>query len=200
MFDIERFQVLVRGDDVPQNDEEQSWIDNFNRNSKNSLKESLDNRNDYHNRKIQASKELYLLLKDSFPDDFFCQKPYSVDEVEKVEDVCYEKAQAKYAKILKNPLLRIQYGVKISHVMPEEYNYHKIVPLLFNDLFSKHYNVDMDEMICLYKKYATLEFLQKAENIETKYDVKLDYHNFNLFKWLTDYYEFKECAKYYGWK
>ena len=34
MFDIERFRVLLRGDDEPQNDEERQWLINYKENER----------------------------------------------------------------------------------------------------------------------------------------------------------------------
>ena len=44
------------------------------------------------------------------------------------------------------------------------------------------------------------KLVTSQQTINDVYDVKLDYRNFNLFKWLTGYYELKECAKYYDWE
>ena len=198
MLSNERALELLNGA-TPQNQDESDFVINYNKNQEIRIKESLDRDRDYHNRLIQASKEMYSLLTATLPKDFFCKKPVSVKIAKKVSALCLFEANIKFQTILHNPFLRKKYDILLN-ANPTEFYYWGIVPGLREELFAKHFKINTKKLEKIYDKYITEDFFKKVKAIESKYDVHLGFGNFDAYQWVTGYYEFKECAKYYGWE
>lgn len=198
MLSNERALELLKGAN-PKNQDEADFVINYNKKSREAIKESLDRDRDYHNRLIQASKEMYSLLTATLPKDFFCKKQVSVKTAKKVYSLCLFEANIKFQTILHNPFLRKKYDILLN-ANPTELYYWSIAPELRDELFAKHFKVNVNKLEKIYEKYVTQDFIEKVKNIESKYDVHFIYRHFDAYQWITGYYEFKECAKYYGWE
>ena len=193
MFDYERFKVLSRGEDTPQNAEEQSWLDNSKRNSEKAAQIAIaEEKQDMENRE-KAYNEFYSLLKSTFPKDYFCKRPMSEIAFYTYQQALSIKIMPKVHFILNNPFLRKKYGIPPKNVNLHEHGYIMGLFEMFQIKdFNKKFKANFETLAADYEKYATPEFIQKAEDIESKYKVFIDYRGFDLELWCTDYAKYKD--------
>ena len=86
MFDIERFRVLLRGDDEPKNDEERQWLINYKENERLSAIKRQEEEEQSLKNHYNAYREYYALIKSTFPKSFFYKNPISDEEYEAFEE------------------------------------------------------------------------------------------------------------------
>ena len=190
MFDIERFRVLLKGDDVPKSQEEQQWLDNYRENQCLSAKKRQEEQEQYYRDRDNAYREVYALIKSSIPSSFFVKKPISSDEynlfVEKIES----NLTKKIFFILSNSITRALY--KLPQKLPYGDDYGPALFLeekfLYAEL-SKKYGYDFEKLYQQYESFLTDDFVSKIDKIRDKYKVYIDY-SFSPYWYLTDWQDY----------
>ena len=190
MFDIERFRVLLRGDDEPQNDEERQWLINYRENQRLSAIKRQEEEEQYLKNHYNAYREYYALIKSTFPKSFFYKHPISSDEYKKVQEYCFDTYGGKIFRILESPLLRAIHLLPQKHPSGDDYG-----PTLFLEEhyfyreWEKRYKINLRSLSIQFEKYKTPEFME-LEAIKTKYNERLLWSIFNEYDYLTDWQDY----------
>lgn len=193
MFDYERFKILSRGEDTPQNAEEQSWLDNSRKNSQKAIenmikKDSLEREN-----REKAYHEFYNLIKSFLPKDFFCKKPVTLEEFKVIETKAQEIAWKKTQEVMKSRLLQIRYGI-LDPIRQdvEAQAQNAIFDEFTNREICKNFGVSYKNLHSKYTKYNNKEFRDKMDKIYSKYNGCGPREWFNMELWCTDYIKFRD--------
>ena len=188
MFDIERFRVLLRGDDEPQNDEERQWLINYRENQRLSAIKRQEEEEQYLKNHYNAYREYYALIKSTFPKSFFYKHPISSDEYKKVQQYCFDTYGDRIFKICESPILRTLNGLYPKHPSGNDYGaIHFLEQRYFYRELEKRYKINLRSLSIQFEKYKTPEFMEKLEAIKTKYDERLLWSSFNAYDYLTDW-------------
>lgn len=192
MLSDERFNALLSGD-KPKDNFEKEWLKNYREKQASSISKMLANDQRIRENTEQAYKEFYSLLKSTFPKDFFCKHPMSEIAYYTYTQTLALKIMPKVHFILNNPFLRKKYGIPPKNVNLHEHGYIMGLAEMFQIKdFNKKFKANFETLAADYEKYATPEFIQKAEDIESKYKVFIDYRGFDLELWCTDYAKYKD--------
>lgn len=188
----ERFNALLSGD-KPKDVFEKEWLKNYREKQASSISKMLANDQRIRENTEQAYKEFYSLLKSTFPKDFFCKHPMSEIAYYTYTQALSIKIMPKVHFILNNPFLRKKYGIPPKNVNLHDHGYIMGLFEMFQIKdFNKKFKANFETLAADYEKYTTPEFIQKAEDIESKYKVFIDYRGFDLELWCTDYAKYKD--------
>ena len=191
MFDIERFRVLLRSDDEPQNDEERQWLINYKENERISAIKRQEEEEQYLKNHYNAYREYYALIKSTFPKSFFYKHPINSDEYKKVQQYCFDTYGDRILKICESPILRTLNGLPPKHPSGEDYGaIHFLEERYFYRELEKRYKINLRFLSIRFEKYKTPEFMEKLEAIKTKYDERLLWSSFNEYDYLTDWQDY----------
>ncbi len=192
MFDYERFKILSRGEDTPQNAEEQSWLDNSRKSSQKAAEKMIEMDKLERKNREKAYHEYYALIKSSFPKDFFCKNPMAVEEYYRYTKSLFPKITTKAKFILNTPILRKKYNIPPKSISYDESgSFVWLYQELEINSLSKKLKSDIKKASVDFEKYKTPEFIEKANKIQVKYDIHLDYV-FDVYFWCTDYAEYRD--------
>lgn len=191
MFDIERFRVLLRGDDEPQNDEEKQWLINYRENERLSAIKRQEEEEQYFKNHYNAYREYYALIKSTFPKSFFYKHPISSDEYKKVQQYCFDTYGDRILRICESPILRTLNGLPPMHPSGDDYGaINFLEERYFYRELEKRYKINLRSLSIQFEKYKTPEFMEKLEVIKTKYDERLLWSSFNEYDYLTDWQDY----------
>ncbi len=189
MLDIERFRVLLRGDDEPQNDEERQWLINYMENERLSAIKRQEEEEHYFKNHCNAYREYYALIKFTFPESFFYKHPISGEEYDAVQEYCFDTYGDRIFRICESPILRTLNGILYpKHLSGDDYGaIHFLEERYFYRELEKRYKINLRSLSIQFEKYKTPEFMEKLEAIKTKYDERLLWSSFNEYDYLTDW-------------
>lgn len=193
MFDYERFQILLRGDDSPQNDEEQSWLDNYNKQSRESLKIFQEKERQQRLNQEMAYKEFIALFDSTCPENLRCKNPVSLEELDKIQKSLHNKVDKRVQRKMHSPeyMIRFLFHPQIGdHIKAMMQN--GLYNCYMDEETCKYFNVSYESVRKQYESYMTKGMKSKYESIEKKYGVHLMYGLFNVDYWCTDYARYRE--------
>ena len=192
MFDLERFRILLRGEDTPKNAEEQSWLNNYYENQRLSAIKRVEEERQYRINKEKAYHEFYDLIKSSFPQDTFIKKPITQDQYWELYKEASKIAGEKTKAAQKSRLLQIRYGIlEVPRSDVEAQVFNSLFRQLTNETICKKLGASHFLLWHKYQKLCSKDFENKVRAIEKKYKVKL-YCGFNVEDWCTDYTEYRD--------
>lgn len=191
MFDLERFRILLRGEDSPKNTEEQSWLDNYYKNQRLSGIKYEEREHQIHQNIKNAYSEYIEVLSKIIPQDFFCKNPISIDEYISLKDAFKKKVSFKVKLYMHSPMHFLQNPRHSDHMNAYISN------CLFNEYsdeeICKYFGISYNTMATKYKSYITDDAKVEIEAIHTKYGIPyFGGLEFNLKDWCTDYAEYRD--------
>ncbi len=186
MISRERFGELLDGA-TPANKDELDFITNYRAKQEKRRKEREIEEQKHYLERQQAHRELYALIKSTFPKSFFYKHPISDEEYEQIKKYCFDTYGNKIFTILESPILRAIHMLPPKHPSGDDYG-----PTLFLEehyfyrKLEKRYKINLMALSQEYDKYMTQDFIDKAEAIGKKYSTYIDY-TFNAYDYLTDW-------------
>ena len=172
MLSDERYKALLRGD-KPQNEMEAKWLKSFKEEESAFLEEMIERDKENLEKKEQAYREYYKLIKETFPKNFFYKNPITDKEYKVFKENCFKIHGMKIELILSNPWLRKLNKIPDRNPSCDDYGYRSFLEeYYFQKEINKKYKIDVSKITLDYEKYKTSKFIKKLKEIEEKYNEK----------------------------